>query len=105
MLNEWLRGSTVYSDAWGNDSCWLAKLFQEAGVRQGFKVDSIVALLSQEQAAHWHEAKAETLAELKLVRHRASNDAMVLQRTLGTLQRRYPANLHGHDTAAGRCIA
>ena len=91
MLNEWLGDTVVYSDAWGNDSCWLAKLYQAAGVRQRFQVESTVTLLTEQQLEHWHEAKDEVLGQLKIVRHRASNDAVVLQRTVALLKERFPA--------------
>ncbi len=87
QLNEWLAGQTVYSDAWGNDSCWLAMLFEAAGVQQRFKVDSIVSLLDSQQMAQWHDRKGSVELTMNLRRHRASSDAMILQRTLLDIQR------------------
>ena len=49
QLNQWLEGEMVYSDAWGNDSSWLALLFDAAGIRQAFKLDSLFTLLSKKQ--------------------------------------------------------
>lgn len=86
LLNEWLAGQTVYSDAWGNDSCWLAMLYEDAGVRQRFKVDSVVSLMSAQQMTLWHDKKDSVIRTMKLQRHRASSDAMILQRTLAEVQ-------------------
>jgi len=82
LLNEWLDGQTVYSDAWGNDSCWLGLLFERASLQQRFKIDSVVSLLSQEQLALWHSKKLEVTKKMDLKRHRASSDALILQKTL-----------------------
>ena len=85
LLNEWLDGQTVYSDAWGNDSCWVAMLFDEAGLRQRFKIDSIVSLLSSSQMEQWHQAKREVAQAMRMQRHRASADALLLQKTLASM--------------------
>lgn len=85
ILNEWLQGQVVYSDAWGNDSCWLAMLFAEAGITQRFRVDSVVSLMNCEQQDNWHSAKQKAMLELDIRRHRASNDALILQRTFQIL--------------------
>lgn len=82
QLNELLRGKTLYSDAWGFDSSWLAKLFDEAGLIQRFKIDSINKLLSEEQMERWSEAKDEVWLERgKKNRHRAASDVVVIQET------------------------
>lgn len=86
MLNEWLEGQTAYSDAWGNDSCWLSMLFDEAGVTQRFKVDSIVSLLTQHETEIWHSTKQKIIDELSICRHRASNDALILQKTMAAVR-------------------
>mgnify|MGYP006214889061 FL=1 len=85
LLNEWLAGQTVYTDAWGNDSCWLAKLFAEAGVVQRFMLDSVVTLLDQTQQDAWHPTKDRIIEESGILRHRASNDALVVQKTVTSL--------------------
>lgn len=85
MLNEWLDGQTVYTDGWGNDSCWLAKLFAEAGIVQRFTLDSVVTLLEPAQKDAWHPTKSQVLGELRVMRHRASNDALIVQKTVTTL--------------------
>lgn len=80
-LNELLAGRIVYSDGWGVDRTWLAKLFYEAGVIQGFKLDSIYSLLSEEQLEKWHHTREEVLQETGMVPHRAGTDALIIQKT------------------------
>lgn len=80
-LNEWLSGAVVYSDAWGNDRSWLALLFDVAGLPQQFKLESLRALLSDEQLQQWHQTKGCIESKSGKQRHRASNDALVLQQT------------------------
>lgn len=80
-LNTELHGETVYSDSWGFDSSWLALLFHEAGCLQHFKIDTLNKLLSEKQLASWSRIKQQVLQDLNLVRHRAADDAYMLQRT------------------------
>ena len=80
-LNDWLRDQRVYSDAWGNDSSWLALLFDAAGQRQQFRLESLRGLLSEQQLEYWHQTKDNIVASSDFKRHRASNDAVILQRT------------------------
>jgi len=79
FLNDHLAGLTVYSDAWGNDQSWLALLFECADLRIKFRLDTLRALLSEEQLQLWSTTKEDVERELALGRHRASNDARVLQ--------------------------
>jgi len=86
-LNDYLRGMTVYSDAWGNDQTWLALLFDRAGIVQRFRLQTLRALLSERQLELWIEVKQQIVVELALGRHRASADARILQLTyLRTLE-------------------
>lgn len=94
MLNEWLAGKTVYTDAWGNDSCWLSQLFEEAGITQRFKLDSVVSLLTVDQQEIWHQAKNKVIDSLNIQRHRASNDALVLQKTYAEVVRQTCPQMH-----------
>ena len=81
-LNRIAGGLTLFSDAWGNDYPWLARLFDAADLPMHFQLESLRKLLNDTEAGRWSTAKAEVIAELKLVRHRASSDARILQRTL-----------------------
>lgn len=80
-LNRALGGMTVYSDAWGNDQSWLALLFDRAERVQGFRLEALHALLSETQLRLWTATKRAVERDLALGRHRASNDARVLQQT------------------------
>jgi len=81
-LNALLLYKIVYSDAWGHDQSWLALLFETAGLPRRFRVESLRCLLQESHLDHWQTEKEAVLHGLKNVRHRASNDALVLQRTL-----------------------
>ncbi|MDP3422419.1 MAG: 3'-5' exoribonuclease [Burkholderiaceae bacterium] len=82
QLNECLRGQTVYTDAWYHDYQWLARLFDAANLQPAFKLQDLRTLLSEEAKASWQSTREAVAQELQLNRHRASNDARVLQRTL-----------------------
>lgn len=81
LLNEHLDGRLVYSDAWGNDSSWLALLFESAGLMQRFRMESLRSLMTEEQLLYWHDTKEKVTAECGFRRHRASHDALILQQT------------------------
>jgi hypothetical protein len=82
QLNQRLAGRTIYCDSWAHDYVWLSVLFEAAGLTPAFKLDDLRALLTDQEAAHWDEVKAEVAREMRLQRHRASSDAKVLQSTL-----------------------
>lgn len=81
-VNERLRGMVVYCDSWYHDFNWLSRLFDAADSAPAFRLEDIRTLLNDEQMATWHSTKSAIIDELKLARHRASNDARVLQATL-----------------------
>lgn len=82
QLNDLLRGMVLYSDAWGFDSSWVARLFDEAGLVQRFKVESINKLFNEAQMEHWNYIKEEVWQEHgNNHRHRAAQDVSVLQET------------------------
>ena len=85
-LNRELGGMTVYSDAWGNDQSWLALLFDCAERVQGFRLQALSVLLDDAQRKAWAETRRAVAGELALGRHRASNDARILQQTWLRLQ-------------------
>lgn len=82
VLNRDLAGQTVYCDGWAHDYAWLAALFEAAGLSPAFKLESVGALLDDGHLALLDEARRVASAELGLQRHRASNDARVLQRAI-----------------------
>lgn len=93
QLNERLQGLTVYSDAWAHDYTWLNRLYEVADRTPSFKLDNLRALLSDEEAARWHDVKRQVALSMGMQRHRASADARLLQQTLLALR-------HGEAQAA-----
>lgn len=85
-LNARLRGMTVYCDSWYHDFTWLSRLFDAAECPQAFRLEDIRTLLNEAQAEHWHATRLQVQADLCLPRHRASNDARILQATLGRVR-------------------
>ncbi len=88
LLNQRLRGMTVYSDGWANDYPWLGALYEEANLSPTFRLESLRTLLNEEEASLWHDTKQRIGHEVKLPRHRASADARLLQLTLKRLRER-----------------
>jgi hypothetical protein len=86
LLNEQLRGLTVYSDGWSNDYSWLGSLFDVADLSPSFRLDNLRALLLEDEADRWHEVKQQVASERGPQRHRASSDARLLQLTLQRLR-------------------
>jgi len=88
-LNELLAGQTVYSDGWGADRSWLARLFDEAGLPQRFRLDSIYGLLDEQELSAWPQRRDQVSQWTGLVPHRAGTDALLIQHTyLHILDRR-----------------
>ncbi len=80
-LNHYLKGQTIYSDAWLNDMCWLGCLYEEAEITQAFRLVSILELLNETERDMWAGVYQTVLQETKLIRHRASSDAKLIQET------------------------
>lgn len=80
-MNEQLYGKTLYSDAWSFDSSWIGRLFEEAGLVQRFRIDTINKLLTPSQMECWHSTKENLWQTMGMHRHRAANDVKVLQET------------------------
>jgi hypothetical protein len=81
QLNFFLSGRTVYTDGWGQDYVWMARLFDAAGLTARFKLVDLFEIIDESQQAQWHSTKEEVVKELCVARHRASSDARVLQLT------------------------
>jgi hypothetical protein len=80
-LNNLLNGKTLYSDGWVVDHPWLIRLFSAAGKAITFHVSPLEIILTEAQMAIWHQTKDQVIEELNLTRHRASNDAWIIQET------------------------
>ncbi len=97
LLNERLRGQTVYSDGWANDYSWMGVLFEVAEMTPAFRLDNLRSLLREAEADRWHDVKRQVSERLGIQRHRASADARLLQLTLRQLmQQRAPAEPATH---------
>jgi hypothetical protein len=81
LLNQQLQGKTVYSDAWGMDYVWLARLFDAVDQLPQFRLESVHYLLTEQQMEGWDEMKQRVIQRTGLVRHRACADALILQQT------------------------
>ena len=81
LLNQKYHGQTLYSDGWVVDKPWLSTLFYEANVPMAFSVSALEMILSEAQMAVWHTTKDQVIIDLNLERHRASNDAAIIQET------------------------
>lgn len=81
IMNDMLRGKVLYSDAWSFDSSWMGRLFDEAGLVQRFRIETINKLLTPKQMDGWQVTKEALWHATALDRHRAANDVLVLQET------------------------
>lgn len=86
-LNQLLADKIVYSDGWVVDQPWMIELFATAGVAMEFRISPLEMILSEPQMGVWSEAKLAVQKRLQLNRHRASNDALVIQQTYQLSQR------------------
>lgn len=81
LLNEKLNGLTLYSDGWSQDNSWLLQLYDRVGMWPSFKLETIRQVIREEQVVFWHQAHMQAQQELNIQRHRASSDALIIQRT------------------------
>ncbi len=71
----------AYSDSWGYDNTWLSLLFHHAGMLPSFRLEALRKLLSEDQQALWSTIKEAMILERGIHRHRAGEDARLLQLT------------------------
>lgn len=71
----------AYSDSWGYDNTWLSLLFHHAGMLPRFRLEALRRLLSDTQLARWQKTKETLIRERGIQRHRAGEDAYLLQLT------------------------
>ncbi len=81
QLNATLAGMTLFSDGWVVDKPWLTTLFHAAGRPMKFSVSPLEMILTEKQMSIWHETKDQITKQVNLTRHRASNDALIIQMT------------------------
>ncbi|MGO2132622.1 MAG: hypothetical protein ACTH3D_06960 [Halomonas sp.] len=87
-LNDELgEAGIAYSDSWGYDNTWLSLLFHHAGMLPNFRLETLRKLLSEAQVECWTTTKEEVILAHDIRRHRAGDDAHLLQLTyLRTLE-------------------
>ncbi|GAA5170754.1 hypothetical protein [Modicisalibacter zincidurans] len=71
----------AYSDSWGYDSTWLSLLFHHAGMLPRFRLEALRSLLDESQLRCWKRTKEALIRERGIQRHRAGEDARLLQLT------------------------
>jgi hypothetical protein len=87
ILNQMLAGKTVYSDGWSYDQSWVNLLFVFAKQPLQFRIEAITYLLNEAQLNAWNRVKQNLLDQVQFKRHRASNDALILQRTYSVISK------------------
>ncbi len=80
-LNEKLNRKTVYSDCSVLDGKWIHTLYAKANMVPSFKLRDIMYIMKEEQFEQWEATKKIIAKELGAKRHRATNDARILQQT------------------------
>jgi len=80
-LNEFVGDSTLYCDAWSHDSRWMNKLYAEARINCTFRVSPIESIVTEEQLSYWDDTKIKVVENMRVNRHRASADALIIQET------------------------
>lgn len=88
-INAFANNAILYSDAWVHDKPWLTKLFFYGGLEAEFTLSPIESIVSEEQLEMWDEVKEQVFQASSFVRHRASNDAFVIQQTFLETRRLY----------------
>jgi hypothetical protein len=71
----------AYSDSWGYDNTWLSLLFHHAGMMPAFRLEALRILLTERQQELWSHTKETLIEEVGIHRHRAGDDARLLQLT------------------------
>lgn len=80
-LNRRLQGRTLYSDGWVVDHPWLMTLFRAVRIEPEFRLSPIEIILNEDQIEHWDSTRQGVLQSEQIRRHRASNDAWIIQQT------------------------
>lgn len=77
-LNELLRDSVVYCDAWVLDKPWLDRLFDSVHVRRQFRISPIEMLLDEDGWDEWGNIKSQAEKSLGIKPHRALHDVKLI---------------------------
>lgn len=85
FLNELLIGKTIYSDGWSYDLTWLHILYDSIEKTPLFRIETLTQLLNESQLKQWDKMKIKLFKRYNFKRHRATNDAVILQETYAAL--------------------
>lgn len=85
-INELCLGQTLYSDCWVFDNSWLNNLFARAGISRRFACAPIEMVLTEQQLGRFLECKDAVSERCARAKHRAMNDALIIQKALHLLQ-------------------
>ncbi|MCW8886913.1 MAG: hypothetical protein OQK12_16935 [Motiliproteus sp.] len=80
-MNRLLQNQTIYTDGWVVDQPWVIKLFHQCRKQMTFRISPLEMILNETQMELWHETKQQVTEDLGIDRHRASNDALIIQQT------------------------
>lgn len=81
LNDELAEIGVAYSDSWGYDNTWLSLLFHHAGMLPCFRLEALRRLLCERQLQLWKATKEALIRECGIQRHRAGEDARLLQLT------------------------
>nr|WP_283101683.1 hypothetical protein [Halomonas populi] len=81
LNDELAELGVAYSDSWGYDNTWLSLLFHHAGMLSRFRLEALRRILCERQLALWSSTKEALIRECGIRRHRAGEDARLLQLT------------------------
>lgn len=78
-LNQLINTNTIYSDCWVLDKPWLTRLYEAAGVSISFKLLDMMHVMKEDNYEQLLDTKNTIASNLNIRRHRATNDAKILQ--------------------------
>ncbi|SDW73021.1 hypothetical protein SAMN05443545_102516 [Aidingimonas halophila] len=81
LNDELTEIGVAYSDSWGYDNTWLSLLFHHAGMLPRFRLEALRRLLDEYQLSVWTVTKEALIRDNAIQRHRAGDDAHLLQLT------------------------
>ncbi|MFC3284273.1 hypothetical protein [Litchfieldella rifensis] len=87
LNDELAEVGVAYSDSWGYDNTWLSLLFHHAGMLPRFRLEALRQLLCDRQLGLWNATKEALIRERGIQRHRAGEDARLLQLTFERTRR------------------
>ena len=81
VLNRNLQGNILYCDGWVQDHNWLLRLYNAVSQSPSFRLSPIEMIMNEDQINIWDETKERLIQQSNQIRHRASHDAYLIQKT------------------------